>query len=950
MAAFLDTGRLAAQTYIVQDGEAGAEIIIAEGSPRMVVMAALELQYYLERISGARLPVDYEPGTSSAVKIFVGRSSCTDSLGVIGEGLRYGAFRMVSGADWLVLLGYDYDFTPSEPWARYHSDRSRARAAWDSLTLDLTGSMWGHPFGSTFKNWWNPKDYDSFMSDRYGSDNRDIWDPNDLEYSKEYQGSGAGSGFWVQDDAGSLNAVYEFLRSLGARWYMPGPLGEIIPERESISLPVLDSTVYPDFDIRSYTWPNYSLFSFEDIIWGRRTGINSAYEVLGSTGYAHGLAAVHTRSKMKREHPEYYALIDGKRDTTHRGHGTACFTSEGLVEETIKYARFMFDHYDRPHVSIWPVDGYKHCECDSCKDKSPSELVWGFVDRVARALHGSHPGRLVSCGAYAQYKPAPANIDEFTPNVMVIISNERRPAFHDPERWSTYWERVESWQEKIAPGRLMRVENNLYSTKWGDWGRDENGDMVPIGFPVIHPHAMEKDLKALKGISLGECSEESFRHGRMWHAPGIDHVTLYAQSRLFWDVDQEVDSILNEYYHLFYGPAGDKMKAAFEYSEANYAYAENNFWCFTPGPWQRSYCEDPMDHSVLIPLLEMLQEARDTAGETIYGQRIQAVMSVLPRLDELRTEKVTVQVVNRDTGEPVEHATIYHDGISNSTGFIGSVDIHLPKGEWRYTIKHDNYLTLTDTAVISGDTSLVIPLTRQNHTSFHVVDQATREPVYRAVIYYGADNMKVTDATGETSISFQEGKLVYTVEHNDYFPSSDSAVISGDTILVVPLTRKLANIHFEVSDSAGPVQGAGISLNGWEIRTDSKGYAWFTDQQARRNYGYTIQLSGYQTMNDSLYLEIDTTLAITLKMATGRHDHEFEGIAVFPNPAGEQFYVSVGVENGRLILHSPEGKILIQKRIERGLNLVDVSKLHPGLYFLSIQSNNRNVHRMVVLE
>lgn len=39
---------------IVTDGRANAQIVIAEERPRMVTLAALELQYYIEQISGAR--------------------------------------------------------------------------------------------------------------------------------------------------------------------------------------------------------------------------------------------------------------------------------------------------------------------------------------------------------------------------------------------------------------------------------------------------------------------------------------------------------------------------------------------------------------------------------------------------------------------------------------------------------------------------------------------------------------------------------------------------------------------------------------------------------------------------------------------------------------------------------------------------------------------------------
>jgi hypothetical protein len=50
------------------------------------------------------------------VKIYVGRSSHTDKLNVTADDLKHGAYRIVSGDDWLVLIGDDTDFTPIEPW------------------------------------------------------------------------------------------------------------------------------------------------------------------------------------------------------------------------------------------------------------------------------------------------------------------------------------------------------------------------------------------------------------------------------------------------------------------------------------------------------------------------------------------------------------------------------------------------------------------------------------------------------------------------------------------------------------------------------------------------------------------------------------------------------------------------------------------------------------------
>ena len=618
-----------AATFIVKDGKPKAEIVIAQERPRMVSLAALELQYYLEMISGARLPIVTRPGEAAPVKIHVGESELTARLvGVTDEVLKYGAFRMVSGADYLVLFGHDFNYVPPEPWPRHRPDMDRAQAEWDKVIAEPAETKWGYPFRTLFKGFWSPRNYDELFAERYGADNKAFWNPQNLKWSR-----GHGPGFWVSDEGGSLNAVYEFLRTLGARWYMPGELGEVIPEKKTIPLPQLDKTVRPDFAVRSYFWYNYAGFPFEHVIWARRSGMNSWYEVLGNIGYAHGLVFVHGRKEMKDARPDYYALIGGQRDTEHRGYGTACYSSEGLAKEAVKFGRFVFDHYNQPHISLWPTDGFKMCGCKLCKGKSASELVWGFVDRVARELYKTHPDRLVSCGAYTPYVDPPVSIRKFSPNVAVFISNTGRPLLNDPERWKFYWARVEAWQKVLAPGRIMRVENNRYG--------------LSRTFPVIHTRAMAKDLRALKGISVGECCEEA-QHRMRWHSPGFDHLTLYVQSRFLWDADQDVEALLREYYTLFYGPARQQMRAAFDFAEAVYngaAKAVGGRHARSPGN---------VGLPGRIKFMEMLHAALKVAGDTVYGERIQVTLDELGPLDELR-EQLKKEI---EAGDPREKAPV----------------------------------------------------------------------------------------------------------------------------------------------------------------------------------------------------------------------------------------------------------------------------------------------------
>jgi hypothetical protein len=578
----------AAETFLVEQGIPRAQIVIApENRPRMVTLAALELQRHIQTMSGARLPIVTSPDESLPVKIYVGKSPATVKLGVTDKDLKYGAFRMVSGTNWLVLLGNDFDFTPAMELSKMGEGKTKP----ETSVLFKSG----------------------VLEAKYGKEAAELW----------LTGGNTVRGFEYQDENGSLNAVCEFLRGLGVRWYMPGKLGEVVPERKTITLAAVNKTVLPDFHFRSWMWNNYTRFSFDDLLWARQIGINSPYQKLGSAGGAHGLTRVHSDDAMKKNHPEYYALLNGKRDTEHRGHGTPCFTSEGLIEETVKYCRFMFDVKKVPAVDLWPGDGLSICGCEGCKGKSAPDLVWGFTERVGRELYKTHPDKLITSGAYTSYSDTSDKVAKFTPNVAIKVSNSGRSKMNDPEHWAEYTSRLERWKAKVAPGNIFRYENNLYHL----WGKEGDVRGAAISYPVIHPRAMAKDLKFLNGVAAGGSGEVS-QYRAKWQVMGLEHITLYVQSRFFWEADQDVDQLLNEYCTLFYGPAAKAMKEAIDFAESNLAYKDVSRGRGKGNPMNVSL-------STALKFRDMLDKAKAAAGDTIYGQRVQAVISNLQPREEL---------------------------------------------------------------------------------------------------------------------------------------------------------------------------------------------------------------------------------------------------------------------------------------------------------------------------
>ena len=181
--------------FLVENGTPRAEIVIAADPPRTVHLAARDLQVYVDKITGAKLNIVSKPGTQP-VRIYVGRSPHTDRLGITDEGLKYGAYRIASGPDWLVLIGQDSDFAPIEPWPRSYQDirSGKMQAAWDKIT----GAQWGYMHSQLHKHY----------------SGRNTWFGTEREEKTDKDGNVHA---WTYDERGSFNAVCGFLRDLGVR-------------------------------------------------------------------------------------------------------------------------------------------------------------------------------------------------------------------------------------------------------------------------------------------------------------------------------------------------------------------------------------------------------------------------------------------------------------------------------------------------------------------------------------------------------------------------------------------------------------------------------------------------------------------------------------------------------------------------------------------------------------
>ena len=602
---------LGAWEFIVKDGLPNAEIVLADSPARTTRLAAKELQDYIRKISGATLAVTNVPG-AMPVKIYVGQSAHTDKLGVKPYDTKDGGYRMVSGKDWLALLGRDDDFVPIEPFPKGRQDLTDGslEAKWDKLTGN---AKWGNPVASMFKS----KAYFDLA-------------PGAVVSTNEQRDKTGAVLLWSFDERGSFNAVCGFLRSLGVRWYLPGELGEVVPEMKSIPLPEVDETARPAFPLRQFS-VRFGVQGREVALWAMRMGLRDEY----NTMIAHGIALFTGRKEFGDMHPESFAIYGGKRENEREdSKRQLCLSSEELLKENVNFARAVFDIYKFDVVSIMPPDGYSAiCQCPKCAGKDTiergsrgmlSDYVWDYVNRAAQETAKTHPDKKILCCAYGAYTLPPLKIDKLHPNVVVCIVGGRRPTANKPDQMEEVRQLREEWRKK-TDNKIMIFENYPLTTR---------------GYcqPSYCAHA-QGEINETKPYSAGE--DIWFTPGKDFHVPGYNHFNLYFTARMYWETD--VDALYNEYCRLFYGPAEKEMKAFFDYCEANHQ-------------------EMQKESAKASRALELFAAAEKKAEPgSVYGKRIALVADYLAgfrkKAEELaqpRDDKMAQRVCDNATGIKVD--------------------------------------------------------------------------------------------------------------------------------------------------------------------------------------------------------------------------------------------------------------------------------------------------------
>jgi hypothetical protein len=250
--------------------------------------------------------------------------------------------------------------------------------------------------------------------------------PGGEEYRLKVQGDHL---FLIGNDAGDYDgtpmAVYHFLEMLGARCYRyDDPKYLIIPKLSEVSVGVeLDVVERPAFSSRSL-WASADR-GFEEArdLWWRWNRLGGEKLFTSHNEFI--------PRELFNEHPEYFAMIDGKR--TNEGEWQYCTTNPDVIRLAADAAAGFFrKNPDYRTYSLSPRDCGGFCQCPECKKLdaihggNPAARWVIFANKVREELERRYPqyrDRHLIFYAYWYTKNPPLKIEGKEGTVAMLVGD-----------------------------------------------------------------------------------------------------------------------------------------------------------------------------------------------------------------------------------------------------------------------------------------------------------------------------------------------------------------------------------------------------------------------------------------------------------------------------------------------------------------------------------------------
>ena len=368
---------------------------------------------------------------------------------------------------------------------------------------------------------------------------------------------------------------------MGVRWFYPGELGEYYPRNPSVQLPGLDSFQSPSLNRSGINLVCASFNVGASLEWLVRNkidiGAGQGFRVYEDMNAARGDEFFKARAirpssrgghnwfeqavpgeKYFKTNPEFFVMLDGKRQWTPDGRVQRCFSNptvqqlckDYVLKTTLEGREFGFSAEDATG---------NYCHCPKCIEMgtadgkfTTSNLYHRLFSDIAKYVVERNPKAQLVAAAYSEYRDPPTAKDvSYDPDhVMIDICTHQRcyvHTFDDPscEPNKGQYQRYLDWM-KICPNikfyDYIDCANSMYAPWEYVMAKDFKrfAENKNAGWVDECPPPYAGYVPALKKM-YPLAPEKWFSRWQLY----------YVMSKLSWDASLDVDQLMADAYDKY---------------------------------------------------------------------------------------------------------------------------------------------------------------------------------------------------------------------------------------------------------------------------------------------------------------------------------------------------------------------------------------------------------------
>jgi len=370
---------------------------------------------------------------------------------------------------------------------------------------------------------------------------------------------------------GLMHGVYSLLEEdLGCRWYSPTSIDT--PHLEKFSAGLVSRKFVPVLELR-----DPYIAKVWDSNWSLRNKTNTPQTRVppawgGSLRFynaAHTYALYFPTQEYFAKHPEYYALVNGKRQPTQ-----LCHTNEDVIRLSIEKTCQIFR--DNPEVTVTaiaPNDGRGFCDCPHCKKLDEENggragSFFYFVNRIAAGVKKEFPHHHLISLAYLDYAKPPTKL-KVDPYIIIRLCTDSHAWMY---QFCFIWE-SEEFQKMIRAWHAAKAKIYIW-----DYTTDYVHFLVPLAnWPVVADNTRFNIKNGATGIMYeSDANDNDELRGWVW-------------AKHLWNPALDTKMLLKDFVFGYYKESAQPL---WDYEMMMWDFWEK--WHRLPHRCSMPYCNNPL--------------------------------------------------------------------------------------------------------------------------------------------------------------------------------------------------------------------------------------------------------------------------------------------------------------------------------------------------------------------